>query len=279
MWLLGGDWEIEGEVSRLARDRGSHYALSMKRFLFLVIGFGVLSSDAGRAHVAARGDGGASVVVEAGKFAVYFSDSILEKRFRMLFTPDGKLLAPRHEVKSYPDVASTTLGFPFPRVSFGGKEIQVARANPRNLVFMFSTACVSETHQAIDGCDEMAILNEAEDGFRYYIDLFKRDGFSLPESFFIGVPASIYDFPTASNIVYANERFWVAWVRGYEMVLSSVRPGDEKAVERVLDVPADWNSSLSLAVINNQLCLAYGCSVNHDYPGTSQLITTFVKAE
>lgn len=79
----------------------------------------------------------------------------------------------------------------------------------------------------------------------FFVYLFPREGFGKPERFLVGELETIYDFPIASNVVFANGRFWVAWVRAlkkvekFEMVLSSMEPGSGKAVERVLDAPAD----------------------------------------
>lgn len=248
------------------------------------------------------------VHIESGNFAVYFNTNAVSDRyfqgeqpiFRILYSPEGRLLAPRHSVKIKPQKAleidverfhnekpNATIFLP------GGKKQIVALAWPKDTrVNLVESSSLSSNHIAL----AVKLMDEEEDqtpdrlalGLRekFFVYLFPREGFTKPERFLIGEPATIYEFPIASNVVFAKGKFWIAWVRPpkkkadkYAMVLSSMEPGSGKTVQRILNAPADWNSHLSLAVIGDRLCLAYHCSVNHEYPGTSEIITSFVKAE
>ncbi len=260
----------------------------------------VFLSEAVRAHSDPLGDVHPRVLIESGNFAIYFNTNSIGYNylegdhpvFRMLFTPEGRLLAPRHLVKSKP-VKKSVINVdrfnntkPNAVISLpGGKKQTLALAWPTDsVVTMVEGSCITPNHIAVALKHSSEELDEGPKDFFLY--LFPREGFAKPERFLIGEPATIYDFPTASNVVYAKGRFWVAWAREpkkkgqeYEMVLSSMVPGSGKTVQRVMDAPADWNSHLSMAVIGDRLCLAYHCSVDHDYPGTSEIITVFVKAE
>lgn len=243
---------------------------------------------------------GPEVFIESGNFAIYFHTNAIgynylegdRPTFRMLYTPEGRLLAPRHLVKNEPEKKQTIHIQRFhdtkPNAVISlpaGKKQTLALAWPKNSeVTMVESSTVTSKHIAVALKLANKEMDETPKDFFLYV--FPREGFAKPERFLIGKPATIYDFPTASNVVFANGKFWLAWVREpkkkgeeYAMVLSSMEPGSGKAVERVLDAPADWNSHLSLAVIGDRLCLAYHCSVDHEYPGTSEIITVFAKAE
>lgn len=259
-------------------------------------------------HSDPRGDVHPVVLVESGNFAVYFYTNALGDRyfegeqptFRMLYTPEGRLLAPRHAVKLRREKnlkiyverfrnekPNATIFLP------EGKKQTLALAWPKDTrVHLVESSSISSDHIAL----AVKLMYDREDrtpdlfdlGLRgqFFVYLFPREGFGKPEQFLIGIPKMIYDFPIASNLVFANGKFWVAWVRAseregkpFEMVLSSIEPGSGNVIERILDTPADWNSHLSLAVIGGRLCLAYHCVVDHEYPGISEIITVFTKAE
>jgi len=110
---------------------------------------------------------------------------------------------------------------------------------------------------------------------------FAHDSLEEPKVLSIGTTACIYDFPVASNIVFAGGRYWVAYMRptGDELKLSlwSWQPGNKKGQIDDLEYPTTWNSSLSMAAIGERLCLAYHWAPR--YPGTAQIITVFHQAK
>lgn len=274
----------------------------MKKIV-LVICCWVFLYEAALAHSDPLGDVHPVVLIESGNFAIYFSTNAVgynylegdQPVFRMLYTAKGRLLAPRHVVKNKPVQESAInidrFNNPRPNAEIslpGGKKQIFALAWPKDFeIIMVESSTINSDHIVIALKGASAEVDERDETYKdFFLYLFPREGFAKPERFLIGQPATIYDFPTASNVVYANGKFWIAWVRErkkekieYEMVLSCVVPGSGEITERILDTPADWNSHLSMAVIGDRLCLAYHCSVSHEYPGTSEIITVFVKAE
>jgi hypothetical protein len=114
---------------------------------------------------------------------------------------------------------------------------------------------------------------------------FDRNKFEPPAIAIVGEPTFIYEFPGASNLIFANDRYWIAWIhpnrekKKDETILSDWKPGEKKPHETILDAPSGWNTELSIAAIGTRLCVSYHCSVTSEYPGYSQLITIFKDAK
>ena len=241
------------------------------------------------AHQDPMGDVHPEVRVEKGNFAIYFRSNDERTgvedppQLRMVYSPEGKLLSPRHyapkdvreidKQRSSAGRINESDGKPSYTLTVQGREEQHRLPWPEGVR-------ISILHGSILG--EHAVILAAKTGsdslsFYHY----SRDHFRLPSVVAIGSPVKIYDFPIASNIVYAGERYWIAWVRakenqlGFESILTSWRPGDVRASEIVLEGPADWNEHLSMQAHGNVLCLAYHCSINGAYPGRSRIITVF----
>jgi hypothetical protein len=102
----------------------------------------------------------------------------------------------------------------------------------------------------------------------------------------LGPTVCIYDFPVASNPVFAGGKFWVAFMGGDEeegatkLFLWSWKSGEKEAKKEVLDSPGFWNSHLSMAAIGDRLCLAYHCETRENpMAPQAKIITVFRKAD
>ena len=77
----------------------------------------------------------------------------------------------------------------------------------------------------------------------------------------VGVPRRIYDFPRSSNLLLYNGKVLVAWVEeyvdGFHLNLSSWDLYKNLLAKKSLPAEIDWNTSLSMARIDDVLLLAY----------------------
>lgn len=262
----------------------------------------LLAAGTALAHQDPRGDVHPWVRVEKGNFAIYFFSNEEPHEpdhspppLRVVYSPTGELLAPRHHVASIPEDETSTrrqggniqvpaggeiLSFPpYPRL-FHDKPfytVQKDGQTERHSLPWPDAVKISDLSRII--ADEHSITIAAKAGglvLSFY--RFSREGFALPAVVEIGSPATIYDFPVVSNIVFAGGKYWIAWMRpGKEKtdpVLSSWKPGDAAVTHLVLKTPGDWNSTLSLEAAGDVLCLAYHCAAS-TYPGRSSIITGF----
>ena len=315
--LIGGPVQVNARDVNFGSHRRFHptvelfsraslrYAASMVspalRLKFVTIAAIILSwAGSAFAHQDPRGDVHPVVRVEDGNFAIYFwcnedRDAKQQSAYlRMVYSPAGNVLAARHRFSPSPSELAYLENYSikvqepagevvleFPRFVRGRNPDYGLRKKgkiERHRLPWPDGVKISDLHAVL--ADEHTITMAAKAGTDvlslYY---FSRDHFRLPQIVEIGSPATIYDFPSASNLVRAGGRVWIAWVRPkkekYEMVLSSWTPGGEKPVETVLDAPANWNSHLSLGVIGDVLCLAYHCSITGAYPGRSEIVTRF----
>lgn len=273
------------------------------RCLPLLLTVLLVSAPPAPAHEDPRGDVHPQVRVEKGNFAIYFysnderHDSDTQPPpLRVVYSPTGELLAPRHHVAEVPQdewasrlhggdipVAAGGESLSFPPYSrlFHGKPFYTVKKNGRTERHSLpwpDGVEISDLHGII--ADERSIMIAAKAGgnlLSFY--WFSRVGFQLPTIVKIGSPATIYDFPVASNTVFAGGKYWLAWMRPgeekTEVVLSSWKPGDAEAEQVVLKTPGNWNSDLSLAATGDVICLAYHCSAAGVYPGRSSIITAF----
>lgn len=261
------------------------------------ITLGLIFPLTNQAHEDPRGDVHPVVQVENGNFAVYFrnkstGDDPDHRRFRTLYSPKGKLLAPRHAVEEWPE-RRRSIHRRSTRV--GEEVIQVERGiQPAYLVSREGNrqrhrlpwpdhshiAVVHDVHA--DHKTITLAVTDVEYGHDLSLILFHFDRYQFdpPKTVSLGHPATIYSFPVASNIVHAKGRYWIAWMRrepgeheAKETVLSSWVPGETEATHLVMDTPSDWNSSLSLAASGDTLCLAYHCFFPEEW--RSRIITVF----
>ena len=266
------------------------------------------------AHQDPIGDIHPQVKVENGNFAIYFSNTARENEpsdydvssggpvYRMVYSPTGELLGPRALVSNVRadelwQSASMVYDKAFTvgneRVLFDAELLKNGKpsyfverdgmAQHRRLPWPddIKIDYVASVH-----VDEKSLVISATTADRVLrLFYFERGRFHPPPATVVGTPTYIYDFPGASNVIFAADRYWVAWVRTnpekkrYETVLSRWKPGEDKPNETILDAPSDWNTALSVGAIGNRLCLAYHCSVTGEYPGYSRLVVLFPEAK
>jgi hypothetical protein len=266
------------------------------------------------AHQDPRGDIHPQVVARDGKFEITFQTLLPDQvedfsdekpQFRMIYTADGKLFAPRHEIDRKRSHRATgpvglygrsqrlgDVSFYFP-ADQGGKPSYVMKSGDGRLTRVrlpwpetVSLSLFEEMRVVADG---IAITgkqgDQVPDGGPLEFFWFPHDASTPPVSLTIGETACIYHFPVASNLAIAGGRFWLAFMRpveddGLDLALWSWQPGEKQARVEKLDSPAFWNSSLSLATIGDNLCLAYHW-VDHEQPGLpyAKILTVFHKAE
>jgi hypothetical protein len=263
----------------------------------------LLTAGTARAHEDPRGDVHPQVRVEKGNFAIYFSsndergDADAEPpTLRVIYSPAGELLAPRHHVAEIPDDESgprlrggdipVAAGGeilsvpPWPRL-FHGKPFYTVKKDgriERHSLPWPDGVEISDLTRIISDGHSITIAAKAGGNLLSFYH-FSRGGFQLPTIVQIGSPATIYDFPVASNIVFAGGKYWIAWMRPgekkIEAVLSNWKPGNADMEHVVLKTLGDWNSDLSLGTTGDVICLAYHCSASGAYPGRSSIITSF----
>lgn len=260
------------------------------------------------AHSDPWGDIHPVVAVIDGRFEVAFRCSLPDQPSslideqplqRMIFTRDGKLLAPRHAIDRttmYRDhrpagqnARRVQVGDEWLRFSIdsqgrpmfqsqdpSGHWSRVRLPWPEHFEMLrFEDVIATEEGVAITGKEDRTNL-------KFY--WFAYESTADPEVRTIGPTACIYHFPVASNLVYAGERFWVAFMRpdeerGWKLSMWSWKLGEEEGRIEDLDSPADANSDLSLAAIGDRLCLAYHCLDYEAREPLARIVTVFRKAE
>ena len=273
----------------------------------LIVAFSLAS-----AHEDPTGDVYPAVKVENGNFVIYFYNTSRDTSanpsdydmsgnypvFRMVYSTTGELLGPRTPCKNIRSdslwqassmVYDKKIQLRDERVLFDSELLK----NGKPSYFVEKNGItehrrlpwpddVTINYLASVHVDDKSIAMLATTGKRVLtLFHFDRAKFQPPEIAAVGQPTFIYDFPGASNVVFAAERYWLAWIRfnrekeKFETVLSDWKPGEAKSHETVLDAPADWNTEISVAAIGTKLCVAYHCSVTGEYPGYSQIITVF----
>jgi len=276
--------------------------------------FLVFASTAALGHEDPVGDLYPLVKVENGNFAIYFYNNAQHEKatdydmsgnapvYRMVYSPTGELLGPRALCKNINSetisnansmVYDKKIQLPNETVLFGSELLKKGKPS-----YFVEKNGVRE-HRRLPWPDQIKIdyvasvyvdenqlvMSATTDDRVLRLFHFDRNKFEAPALASVGKTTFIYDFPGASNVVCAANRFWVAWVhynsekKKFETILSSWRPGDEKPHERILDNPSDWNTELSMAAVDNHLCVAYHCAVTGEYPGYSQIITAFRDAK
>lgn len=272
----------------------------MFRAIAFLAAFALLPGSVG-AHEDPRGDVHPQIWVENGNFAVYFRSNLEQREYddfvpsyRVVYSPQGKLLAPRHSVAKIPDApgadrwsltATTREGesLSFARFSreYHGKPsytvTQDGRARHYRLPWPNNVE-ISDLH-AVTADEKSIMVAATATGSKFSFYHFVRGRFLLPSVAEIGQPNTIYEFPVASNIVQAGGKFWIAWMRWneekqiVETVLSHWQPGVETVTSVALNSPGDGNSHLSLATNGDALCLAYHCLTANAWH--SQIVTWF----
>jgi hypothetical protein len=264
-----------------------------------------------QAHSDPDGDIHPDVVVEGGRFALYFSarrDAYAYDDWRMVFSADGKLLQPRHrlltkrtngtrggsiQVETHALPVSDTMHFVLQRFQDGKRTEQPLPLDPVKFPLIRSTTMAGEWVGFTWAANSLALSGPGA-GMPKPIQLMFSTaavtGFTPGKTVLIGEPATIYDFPCASNPVWAARRWWVAWVRkskteaerkdpmrAWETMLTSIDPVTSKLEHKRLPGLSHWNTSLSMKTTGGWLCIAWHASADGTYPGAATIITAFEK--
>jgi len=245
------------------------------------------------------------VRVENGNFAIYFRNNTLgdeapnvgeRPQFRVVHSATGELLAPRHRAPSQVEEERRSPGTYGAVLSVGDERLTFTqdllherpsylrtidgRTERRRLAWPGDLK-LNYVHDVI--AEERSLVFAATLG-RATLRLFhfSRDTFDAPAIAELGEATTIYDFPGASNLVYAGGRYWIGWMRvdrvaeAVVTVLTSWKPGTNP-VHTALNLPSDWNVNLSLAATNEHLCLAYHCGTGPRIPHATGIVTYFQK--
>ena len=213
--------------------------------------------------------------------------------YRVVYSPTGEVLAPRHlrsdfiakDFYEHSDVntvrlADETLEFQFPEWPKSGPvryEVRRKSKTERHQLPWNETATARVVGLFADRDSIGLVVLEDQNLWLYS---FVRKGDSKPAKACLGKTSFIWQMPAISNLIKVSGKYCLATVRynrekqKFETVIATWKPGED-AVLDVLDKPSDWNASLSVAAINNRICLSYHCSIDGDYPGVGQIITVF----
>jgi hypothetical protein len=259
------------------------------------------------AHSDPRGDIHPQVLVVDGHFAIDFNTMLpdvegdpYEAIYRVTYTPEGKLLAPRHRLERKRSHTETGPAGLYGRgIRFGDSEIIFdgdrsglpgyiikgpdGKLTPVRLPWPEKTL-LTDVDDFTATPEGIALSGKEEAGGRLKIYYFPFASSGPPAVLDVGDTCCIYDFPVASNLVWAGGKFWLAFMRGEggegaETVLWSWKPGDPAGKEEVLATPGHWNSHLSIGAIGKQLCLAYHCEQQQGEEAAASIITIFRTAE
>jgi len=252
------------------------------------------------AHQDPVGDVHPTVRVENGNFAVYFrnntvGDSNYPEYFRVLYSPDGKLLAPRHDIdpaevpgltERYSSLSSVSEGkhYSVPkyhRLHFGRPYYtvqQYGRAQRYKIPWPDDTQ-IEGVHDMVVADGVMWLAGPLQEKENLYLFRYPLDSLEPPAQQDLGNVAMIYTFPVASNLVVIKGACYIVWNRYQDeklnLVLTKWDGASGKVTDVVLSENVDFNLSISLAHIGDKLCIAYHRSSFGDYPGWSVIETLF----
>lgn len=293
-------------------------AMALPRTL-LALGWCVLMHGQVCAHSDPAGDTAPMIDVADEKFIMTFRTRQPNQGARdepvysrIIYSPDGKILVPRHRLEKWPDEvylsnpdrrdqedrvisispAGTVSRFVLTRSGPNGPRVElplpldpqqdphVERAN-----FTGSTVGFIWTNWSnLPGFPDYRIQQlhlshvDVESG---------RSGSSVR----LGEPATIESFVSASSPVWAGGKWWVAWVRAaessedrkdplkaWQTVISSFNPTSRELKHTVSPEMSNWNTSVELKTTGGWLCAAWHASKDGSYPGEAKICTAFVKA-
>ncbi|WP_395742328.1 hypothetical protein [Prosthecobacter sp.] len=266
-----------------------------------------------QAHMNPHGDVSPGVEVENGNFSIDFITRVEGEilNWNMVFSPEGKLLLPRHrvyikrpqqpapaevvKVETSDEPGSSRSRFVLTRILGGQKTEQPLPLDP---VKFASVAESSSTAQWTGftwtsfGFDPFEDAERANKPYAVHL-MFSTaalQGFAPGKTVLLGEPATIYDFPTASPPVWAARRWWVAWVRQaetaaerkdplrrWETILTSIDPVSGKVEHKHVTGLSHWNTNVSMKTTGGWLCIAWNATIDGSYPGVAKIVTAFEK--
>jgi hypothetical protein len=243
-----------------------------------------------------------------GSFTVTFrySDGYQEGRMRMMMGADGKERVPRHWIKKGAEEESRELptkesphiryvevnkegaksrALLTRQVDDRGAEKITARVLPVKRPADSTAATETAGKEVAFAYGELDLGGE---GMPFKLTWCRSEGFQAARTVSLGTVACIYDFPSASPLVWSAGRWWVAWVRGqkkedtftWTTVLSSVDAVSGKVEHHDLPGNSNWNTSLAIAVnAAGTFCVAWHASVDGTYPGKAKIVTAVFTPE
>jgi len=268
-----------------------------------------LMASGALAHQDPRGDIHPSVSVVDGRFVVNFISSIDDQRAesRMVFTPDGKLWLPRHRIsnsslregdrRAHDQTAEVELAYdPDSKgARFVLKRFEKEAWTEHPLpIDVEAPSSVEQTTCAGDwvGFTWGTLRRGASESVMLMFSTASKKGFASGKTVQLGEVATIYEFPSASNPVWAAGRWWVAWVRRAESeeerkdplrewhtMLTSIEPTTGAMKHKQLQGLSSWNTGVSMKTTGGWLCIAWHASKDGSYPGTAKIVTAFEKLQ
>lgn len=270
----------------------------------------VLSASSLLAHSDPKGDVYPNVRIERGNFVIDFENNVSgftdglipstetdgrdRELLRMVYLPDGVLLAPRHLHGGSRDLDDAMGSTAKTRSRVGDETIEVTLWSKGQLSYTSENSGKTQLHRLAWPTDDErkfeAVSADASSiciafisNSMLFLGDFDRQTFSPPKTVQVTKPDTlpfIWDFPVVSNLVRVGERYCIAWPRynkgaeKFQCIISTWKPGEDQTKEIVLDEPADWNSHLSMAAIGTHLCLSYHALAG-EYQPISKIITVF----
>lgn len=268
-------------------------------------------------HQDPSGETHPSIEVIDGKFAVAYRAieetpvgqlrSQKNPFFRIIYSPDGKVVVPRHRAQEVPERPwaehrSNVAGLVVEtKPTAEGQRFVLTSIRIEGTPLHETPLPVSpEKHAEISACtftdkwvgftwtDSTGDRTDGDTPTSLYLTHVARDGAQPGSRIRLGEPALVYSFPRASPPVWAGGRWWVVWVKAantlaelqnpttaWQTVLSSYDPNSGKLTEERLPGQSHWNAHLDLKTTKGWLCAAWHASQDGDYPGVGRIITAF----
>ncbi|HRQ90821.1 MAG TPA: hypothetical protein PLA50_18675 [Bacteroidia bacterium] len=240
--------------------------------LFSVLLLGTASLQG---HQDPVGDVHPAVMVENGRFSVYFRNNERAAEFRKVYRSSGKLAIPRHRVKETPDsgrrARRTEGGRSFSLdeecrnlIIRSGDEVSGKIALPwpggkmptrcRDYVVVGGWLVMLGTLPHPDSPDQRTLLT---------LSFFDWQHPGPPKTLHLGEVATIYFSPTSSPLAPVGDRLALAWMgqpEGQEdrqFCLTTVDASGQRLATRKLADAYQWNTTISVAAIGSRLCIAW----------------------
>lgn len=290
--------------------------MALPKMLLQLVSLG-LALGMAQGHQSPRGEAYPNIEVIDGKFAITFTAKDetpvgqlhwqKNAYFRIIYSPDGKVVVPRHRVEPEPEFSqvecrSNIAGlvvqtrptgegqrFVLTKIRIEGIPLQETPLPITPEKYADISACTfSEKWLGFTWTDYNENPADQETPISLYLTHVARDGTQPGSRIRLGKPARIYWFPCASPPVWAGGRWWVAWVKAadtptelqnpttaWQTVLSSYDPTSGKLTEERLPGQSHWNAHLDLKTTKGWLCATWHASRDGDYPGVGRIITAF----
>ena len=243
------------------------------------------------------GDVHPEVKVEGDRFSLYFYNNAAEEDFtnhpyyRVVYSSTGELISPRQRISEAPQRFSAAWDEEaLPRGNktadfkvdtnghfFESTNRQSGQTNRRRLMWPngkmvfqnFHDWAVSETHLVLLGTIETPKFgNNGFPATDLALASFEIDAGNPPVMTVLGRVPTIYEFPRCSNLIVNDFGFHVAWMcdgsgefgeklKPYTFNLTSWDPAVRKRKTQDLKADYRWNTSISIASIDDRLCIAW----------------------